>query len=84
MTVYVHISQDVYIRPNKSLWFLVSARVASDPRIGILNLFIYFFCYETMSELQPKLLDWLEFCGAVLNDFFTYGYECLPDLWGLS
>ena len=39
---------------QKSLWFLVSARIASDPYVGI---FSFLFLLQNDVQLQPKLLD---------------------------
>ena len=44
---------------------MVSARVASDPYMGIFN-FLFFGLWNDV-QLQPKLLDLLEFCRAVLT-----------------
>ena len=50
-------------KTNKSLRFLVTVCVASDPRAGIFN-FLFFVLLNDV-QLQPKLLDRLEFCRAV-------------------
>ena len=55
-------AQTASLKTPKSLRFLVSARVTSDPR-GNINLL--FFPLWNDVQLQPKLLDWLEFCHAV-------------------
>ena len=48
----------VSVRPKKSLQFLVSASVASDPRVGIFY-FLVLFCCETMSNSgQNCWIDW--------------------------
>ena len=52
---------------------------APDPLVGI--LFSSFLLWNNV-QLQPKLLDRLELC-CVLNDFCTWRYERLPDLWHL-
>ena len=56
------------------LRFLVSARVASDPRVGIFSVLI-------AAEVAGSIVI-LPRC--VLNDCFPEGYERSPDLWGLS
>ena len=48
-------------KAKRSLRFLVSVRVASDPRVGMFSLFcifyyFIFFCYETMSNCSKNLL----------------------------
>ena len=43
------------LRPHKqSLWFLVSARVASDPRVGIFN-FLFFFLAMKRCPIAAKI-----------------------------
>ena len=52
----------IVVFKDKSLRFLVSVRVASDHlRIGI----FYFLLLRNDVQLQPKLLDRLEFCRVV-------------------
>ena len=46
---------------QKSLRFLVSTRVASDPRVGIFS----FFCATKRCPIVAKFLDRLEFCRPV-------------------
>ena len=52
------INNSMSLLGQKSFQFLVSARVASDPRVGIFNLL--FLGYETMSNCSQNLLDRLE------------------------
>ena len=53
----------ILLGPQKSLRFLVSARVASDPRVGIFN-FPFFVCYKTMSNCSQNC--WIDWNSAVL------------------
>ena len=56
---------------EKSIRFLVSMCVATDPRISIFSFLS--FCYNDV-QLQPKLLDRLVFCRAVFyTTFFQIG-----------
>ena len=50
------------IKAQRSLWFLVSARIASDPRISILKFRC--FCYETMSNCSQNC--WIDLNPAAL------------------
>ena len=53
----------IFIKAKKGVRFLVSARAASDPLVGI--FLIFFFLLGNDVQLQPTLLDRLEFCRAV-------------------
>ena len=75
----VDIMQTV-IRPPKKVSVASDLRVASDPRVSIFNVLC--FCYENCS--QNCWIDWNSAMLRALNDFFTQGYERLPDLWGIS
>ena len=63
---------------KKSLCFLVSVCVASDPPVSNFFFFMFFFsvffflffCCETMSNCSQKLLDRLELCCAVFLNVF--------------
>ena len=63
--------QTQVMQKQKSVQFLVSARVAPDPRAGIF----------LVVQLEPKLLNSDVLCFKRL---FHKRYKRLPDLWGLS
>ena len=56
-------SNQVFVKAKTSLRFLVSARVASDPRVGMFSLLIL-FCSETMSNCRHNC--WIERNFALL------------------
>ena len=67
--------------PQKSLRFLVSARVASDQHVGIF-IIIFLLCDVQIAAKIAWSIRTRPRC--VLNDFFTKAYERLPNLWGAS
>ena len=67
------------LRQAKSLRFLVSARVASDPRVCI---FKSFFCYETMSNCSQNC--WIDQNSAVLCVLNNLNVCRIWHLWGIS
>ena len=58
------------LRPTKCIRFLVSARVASDPRVSIFNLF---FAMK-QCPIAAKIIGLIEILSrCVLNDFSYIG-----------
>ena len=67
--------------PQKGLWPLASTDLC------IVTFSFLFFFSLLRKQLQPALqcwIDWNSACYVLLLFFFTQGYECLPDLCGLS
>ena len=66
-------------KAQKSLRFLVSACVASDPRVGIFNFVIYLFAIKRcpIAAKIAGLIEFLSYC--VLNDFVLHrGMNVFP------